>query len=100
MKHLFSILFLLFSLYAITLPAAAVENADTRQSVAAEMVNINTASPAQIANGLKGIGLSKAKAVVAYRDKHGPFKRVADLAAVKGIGERTVERNQQRIRLK
>ncbi len=100
MKHLFSILFLLFSLYAITLPATAIEKADAGQAVAAETVNINTASPAQIANGLRGIGLSKAKAVVAYRDKNGPFKRAADLAAVKGIGKRTVERNQRSIRLK
>ena len=51
MKHLFSILFLLFSLYAITLPATAIEKADAGQAVAAETVNINTASPAQIANG-------------------------------------------------
>jgi competence protein ComEA len=35
---------------------------------------------------LPGIGPSLAKQIVAYRNKHGPFKRVEDLTVIKGIG--------------
>jgi len=57
-------------------------------------VNINTADAETISAELKGIGLSKAKAIVEYRKKHGPFRSADDLSLVKGIGERTVELNR------
>jgi competence protein ComEA len=53
-------------------------------------VNINTADAETISAELKGIGLSKAQAIVEYRGKHGPFKTADDLALVKGIGEKTL----------
>ena len=62
-------------------------------------VNINTADAETISEELKGIGLSKAEAIVEYRDKHGPFKSPEDLSLVKGIGERTVEINRDDIRV-
>ena len=62
-------------------------------------VDINTADAETIAAELKGIGLTKAKAIVEYRKKHGPFKRPDDLSLVKGIGERTVEINRANIRV-
>ena len=62
-------------------------------------VNINTADAATISAELKGIGLSKAEAIVEYRSKHGPFKSPEDLSLVKGIGERTVEINRDDIRV-
>lgn len=60
-------------------------------------VNVNTADAQAIANALQGVGLSKAKAIVEYREKHGPFKSADDLSLVKGIGERTVEINRDDI---
>lgn len=60
-------------------------------------VDINTADAATISAELKGIGLTKAQAIVEYREKHGPFKSAADLSLVKGIGERTVEQNRENI---
>ena len=57
-------------------------------------VNINTADAETIAEELNGIGLAKAKAIVEYRDKYGPFKTADELSLVKGIGERTVDRNR------
>ena len=63
-------------------------------------VNINTADAETISAELKGIGLSKAEAIVEYRQKHGPFKSPDDLSLVKGIGERTVEMNRADIRVK
>ncbi|MDA0706658.1 MAG: helix-hairpin-helix domain-containing protein [Proteobacteria bacterium] len=60
-------------------------------------VDINSADAATIYAELKGVGLTKAQAIVDYREKHGPFKSAADLSLVKGIGERTVEMNRDNI---
>ncbi len=65
----------------------------------AGQVNINTADAETISAELNGIGLTKAKAIVEYREKHGPFRSAADLSLVKGIGERTVERNRNDIKV-
>ena len=62
-------------------------------------VNINTADAETISAELNGIGLSKAQAIVEYREKHGPFKSAEDLSLVKGIGDRTVELNRANIRV-
>ena len=64
---------------------------------AAEQVDINSADAQTLAEGLNGVGMSKAEAIVAYRDEHGPFASAEDLAQVKGIGERTVEKNRDNI---
>jgi competence protein ComEA len=63
-------------------------------------VDINTADAQTIAAELKGVGMTKAKAIVEYRRKHGPFKTADDLSLVKGIGDRTVEINKQNILVK
>ncbi|HLT90794.1 MAG TPA: ComEA family DNA-binding protein [Woeseiaceae bacterium] len=62
-------------------------------------VDINSADAETISAELKGIGLAKARAIVEYRNEHGPFKSVDELALVKGIGERTVEINRDDILL-
>lgn len=62
-------------------------------------VNINTADAETISKELDGVGLTKAKAIVEYRQKHGPFKSADDLSLVKGIGERTVDLNRSNIRV-
>lgn len=65
---------------------------------AATPVNVNTADAKTIAKSLDGIGQTKAQAIVAWREAHGPFKRVEDLAQIKGIGKNTLERNREAIR--
>lgn len=67
--------------------------------VLAGPVNVNTADAETISAELKGVGLAKAKAIVEYRKKHGPFRTADDLSLVKGIGERTVELNRDDIRV-
>ncbi len=62
-------------------------------------VNVNTASAQTIADVLKGIGLKRAEAIVAYREANGQFRDAYELANVKGVGERTVELNEARILL-
>lgn len=60
-------------------------------------VNVNTADAETIAEELQGVGLSKARAIVEYRETHGPFESPEDLSLVRGIGERTVEINRDDI---
>ncbi len=62
-------------------------------------VDINTANAETLSAELDGVGMSKAKAIVEYREKHGPFKNPEDLSLVKGLGDRTVELNRANIRV-
>ena len=62
-------------------------------------VDINKADAATIARELQGIGLSRAQAIVAYREKNGAFKSADDLRKVKGIGAKTLELNRANIRM-
>ena len=62
-------------------------------------VNVNTADAETISAELKGIGITKALAIVEFREANGPFKSPEDLVMVKGIGERTVEINREFILL-
>lgn len=66
----------------------------------AKAVNINTADATAIADGLVGVGQSKAEAIVAYRKEHGPFKSPEQLADVKGVGDKLVLKNRDRIVVK
>ena len=60
-------------------------------------VNVNTADAETLSEALQGVGPSKARAIVEYRQKHGPFRSPDDLSLVQGIGERTVELNRANI---
>lgn len=62
-----------------------------------EVVDINTADAAELARVLDGVGPSKADAIIAHRDKFGPFTDVDELRYVKGIGAATVERNREKM---
>lgn len=65
--------------------------------VLAGPVNVNTADAETISAELQGVGITKAIAIVEYRQANGPFKTADDLVLVKGIGERTVEINRKNI---
>ncbi len=66
-------------------------------TVSAQAVNINTADAQTIADSLKGIGLSKAQAIVAWRETNGKFADLETLQEVKGIGAKTLEKNKEDI---
>ena len=69
------------------------------QVVHAEPVNVNTADATALAKALNGIGPAKAKAIVSYREKNGPFKSVDQLAMVEGITQKLIDKNRADIRL-
>ena len=62
-------------------------------------VNINRASAGELTS-LHGIGSSKAQAIILYREAFGDFKTVDELAKVKGIGAKTIEKNRSRLQVR
>jgi len=69
------LLFVLLALIALSFNAFAA-------------VNINTATKEEL-QSLKGVGPSKAKAIIDYRTKNGPFKTADDLNNVPGFGDKS-----------
>jgi len=91
----------LLSLVAI-LPAwqTTALAADTNTLAAEQQVstvNINTASAEAISNALNGVGMKRADTIVAYRKANGVFTSIDQLLNVKGVGEKTLEKNRDRI---
>ncbi|MEE2982691.1 MAG: helix-hairpin-helix domain-containing protein [Pseudomonadota bacterium] len=60
-------------------------------------IDINTADAKTLSAQVTGIGPAKAAAIVAFREKHGPFKSVDDLLLIQGIGESTLKKNRDRL---
>jgi competence protein ComEA len=61
------------------------------QSGPEQKVNVNTADEQGMQN-LPGIGPAKAKAIIQYREEHGPFKSLDELTNVSGIGDKSLEK--------
>lgn len=49
-------------------------------------VNLNTAAEAELMT-LPGIGASKARSIIAWREEHGGFRQIEDLMKIEGIKE-------------
>jgi competence protein ComEA len=76
---------------------------ETKSLIAMEQmasVNINTASIQELSMGLTGIGIKRAERIVKYRETNGNFKSVDELMNIKGIGEKVLAKNRERITLK
>lgn len=63
-------------------------------------ININTANAEALDEALVGIGPSKARAIVAWRQQNGPFRSLAQLEEVNGLGPTFVARNKGRMVLR
>ena len=59
-------------------------------------ININAASADELTQ-LQKVGPKTAERIVAYREAHGPFKTIDDLKNVKGVGDKILELNKERI---
>jgi competence ComEA-like helix-hairpin-helix protein len=59
-------------------------------------LNINSATAAEL-DALPGIGRAKAAAILQYRERHGPFAAVEELARVPGFGVAAVARLRERV---
>ena len=95
LSHCINALCLAFSL--LLMPSVWAADAPANVTLAQEMVDINTADAATLAETLDGVGMARALEIVAYREAHGKFRTVEQLAEVNGIGMATVEKNRHRI---
>jgi competence protein ComEA len=62
-------------------------------------ININDADAATLQRELSGVGETKAKAIVAYRESSGPFASVDELLEVKGIGKAILDANREKLQV-
>lgn len=61
-------------------------------------ISINTASIDELMT-IKGIGTTKAKNIIEYRNKNGKFKKIEDIKEVSGIGNSTFEKIKNYIKI-
>ena len=57
-------------------------------------IDLNSADKATLMM-VRGVGESRAQAIINYRDKYGPFSSVDELAEVDGIGQATEDANRE-----
>ena len=84
----------LTSLVGINSALAQTDETGALASAEAAKLDINLADAESLAANLVGIGLTKAREIVRYRELHGDFVAIEELAEVKGIGLATVEKNR------
>lgn len=77
---------------------AAAGSASLPVAATAGPVDINSADAATLARELDGVGESRARAIVEYREKNGPFARPDDLMNVSGVGPQILQQNRDSIR--
>jgi len=65
---------------------------------AATGVHLATATVAQL-DGVDGIGPTLAQRIIEYRDAHGGFRSLAELAQVEGIGEKRLATLREALQL-
>ncbi|MFY9801770.1 MAG: helix-hairpin-helix domain-containing protein [Candidatus Acidiferrales bacterium] len=61
-----------------------------KKATTAKPVDLNSATVEQL-QSVPGIGPKTAQAIINFREKSGPFRRVEDLLAIKGISRRKLE---------
>lgn len=67
-----------------------------KDNSSSKLININTADEKEL-DSLPGIGPSKAKDIISYREENGEFKSVDDIKNVKGIGDSSFEKLKDKI---
>ncbi|HPR54111.1 MAG TPA: helix-hairpin-helix domain-containing protein [Deltaproteobacteria bacterium] len=60
------------------------------------VINVNTATAEQLTM-LPGIGEKTAKAILSYRQANGPFKTLDEVAKVKGISKKKLDKLRQNL---
>jgi competence protein ComEA len=71
--------------------AAASASASPKKQPPAQPIDVNTATIEQLEQ-LPGVGPGVAKAIVDFRQKSGPFRRVEDLLAIRGMTKQRLEK--------
>ncbi len=93
---------MLLSILGLFAGAPNVSAASKQDKAAVEKhlpVSINKANAKELAEKLNGVGQKKAQAIVEWRKENGKFKSIDQLAEVKGIGTKTIDKNRSNITL-
>lgn len=93
-RKMISILAISVLFFNVSAQAAASEKTiehHPEKVVATTPVNLNSADLKTLTT-LKGIGPKKAQAILTYRQTHGRFKTLQEVATVKGIGQKALDR--------
>lgn len=77
----------------LAVSAVDVESAATQRV----QIDINSADAQTLAESLIGVGMVRAKEIVAYRELFGKFRSIDELLEVQGIGSSTLEKNRHLI---
>ena len=67
--------------------AGAWDGVDRAADAGAAAIDLNLATVADLER-IKGVGRSRAELIVKFREAHGPFRSVYELAEVRGVGRR------------
>jgi comEA protein len=87
-----SVVRVVFAVAAASLLVLSMASANAQKKhLPAAPVNLNSASAEQLEQ-VPGIGPATAKSIIDFREKSGPFKRVEDVLAIRGISKRALER--------
>ena len=82
------------SLFSAQVLAAEKLQTNTEKVVSVKveerLVDVNLADLKEL-QSLPGIGKTKAQRIIEYRNTHGKFTSIEDLAQVKGIGKKAIE---------
>ncbi|MEX0619779.1 MAG: ComEA family DNA-binding protein [Pseudohongiellaceae bacterium] len=96
LKIMLSALFLCMAPVALA-PLVTAAEPPVQPTSSDTHVDINSADAEEIAAVLDGVGLTRAREIVMFREMNGMFMSVDDLEEVNGIGPATIERNRQKI---
>jgi competence ComEA-like helix-hairpin-helix protein len=72
--------------------------AEPKKHPPAEPLDLNTATAEELQQ-LPGVGPGMAKAIVDFRQKGGPFRRVEDLLAIRGITKQRLEKIRPNVKI-
>jgi len=62
-------------------------------------LDLNAADAPTLQRVLSGVGETKAKAIVTYRETNGPFASIDELLEVKGIGKAILDKNREKLQV-
>lgn len=76
--------------------AATPSSGESAESETAAKIDVNTAGSTEL-QSISGIGPALAARIIEFRRKNGPFERIEQLLAVKGIGPKLLTRMRERV---
>jgi competence protein ComEA len=86
----------MLSLFVACFPLHAADNPPNKTTARVSKqpitkIDLNKADAKILAKSVKGIGQKRAEAIVNYRNEHGNFKSIEELAQVRGFGKQFVK---------